>query len=159
MICVWKSCALLLLLNSSCGPMRYTRRERPNQDHHTESLWCSCIMSTSEKNASKKAKTVDNEFGTTKCCTGTSVRVARVDFFSSCCCCTTWTIYSKVRCTTERNITYIAYSYILWHRVYAQLLLAGVRLWKNDRKSSKTKPRCGTPRLTDKNAALVLPSR
>ena len=37
-------------------------------------------MSTSEEMASKKAKTVDSESGTSKYCTGTSVRVARVDF-------------------------------------------------------------------------------
>ena len=32
-----ESCTLLLLLNSSCGATRHTRRNRHNQDHHTES--------------------------------------------------------------------------------------------------------------------------
>ena len=52
-----------------------------------------CSMSTSEGQASKKAKTVENESGASKYCTstGTSVRVARAAFFTPSCCCTTQT--------------------------------------------------------------------
>ena len=57
---MWGLYTLLLLLNSSCGGTRYTRRNRHNKDHHTESH-SPRTMSTSEGRASKKAKIVDNE--------------------------------------------------------------------------------------------------
>ena len=63
-----------------------TRHNRHNQDCHTKRP---CIMSNSEDKASKKGKTVGNEFGTSKYRTGPSVRVARVDCFTWCFCCTT----------------------------------------------------------------------
>ena len=50
---------------------------------------CLCIMGTSEERASNSAKPVDNESDSSKYCTGTSVRVGRVDYFTLCCCCTT----------------------------------------------------------------------
>ena len=36
-VCMWGLYTLVLLLNSSCGATRYTRRNRHNQDHHTKS--------------------------------------------------------------------------------------------------------------------------
>ena len=35
-VSMWEACTLLLMLNSSCGATRYTRRNRHKQDHHTE---------------------------------------------------------------------------------------------------------------------------
>ena len=102
--CKWESYTLLRL-NSSCGTTTYTRRSRYSQDHYTRELQCPRIMATSEERASKKAKTVDNESGTRKYGTGTSVRVARVDFLTLCCCCTWYDVdrILKVRCITEKT--------------------------------------------------------
>ena len=61
---MWGLYTLLLLLNSSCGPINtsHTRRNRHNQDRGTESQ-SPCTVSTSEGRASKKAKiVVDNEY-------------------------------------------------------------------------------------------------
>ena len=60
-------------------------------------------MSTGEERASKNAKTVHNESGAIKnhASTGTGVRVARADFFTS-------LLY------TTTNITYSAYPYYLY---------------------------------------------
>ena len=51
---------------------------------------CPGIMSSSKERPSNKAKTENRwqQIGH-KYCAGTSVRVARVDVFTSCCCCTT----------------------------------------------------------------------
>ena len=89
-VCVWESRTTLLLLNSSCGATRCTSRNRHNQDHHTESH-----SVHQRKTGLQEGENRDNESGTIKYSTGTSVRVARIDFFTSCCCCTTLTMYQK----------------------------------------------------------------
>ena len=56
---MWES--YTLLLPTSCGATRYTRRNTHNQDDHTESK-CPCIMS-SEERVSKEAESVGNKSG------------------------------------------------------------------------------------------------
>ena len=126
-------------------------------------------MSTSDERALKKAKTVDNESGTSKYRTGTSVGVARVDLFTLCCCCTKRRPYtkSKMYYKTKKCVQSIRVLCIYILRMYVYgIQLAAAACWcavlkKQITKRPKTKPRRGAPRLTDKrctNAALVLPS-
>ena len=138
--CKWESYTLLRL-NSSCGTTTYTRRSRYSQDHYTRELQCPRIMATSEERASKKAKTVDNESGTSKDCTGTSVPVPCVDFLPRVAAvrrrpCTTTKMHYR-----RKNITYRAHSYYMTYKQYTRsccLLVCGPeKQEKNGQKTSR----------------------
>ena len=60
-VCMWGLYTLLLLLNSSCGATKYTRRNRHNKDHHAERAIEFLHHVHHSKGKAPKKKIVDNE--------------------------------------------------------------------------------------------------
>ena len=114
---MWRLYTLLLLLNSSCGATRYTRRNRHNQDHHNERFIESLDnVHHSEGRASKKANIVDNEFldgrdssdGVERKCTYL-VRISSRKVLVR----GTWCTHSRNICQVPSSHPYVLYTFVI----------------------------------------------